>query len=323
MNTLIDLLYDRDMDTRLLEYFVTVADELSVTRAAQRLYAAQSTVSAGLRSLERELGVTLFERTTKTVRLLPAGETLLPEARGVLDGLERLRGLAAESGQGLRGRVRIGTFAAMQLFDLPRILGRFQAEYPFVDIQLVASLAGSTGLAEDLARGRLDLAFSGMPAPSALDAWRLATFEFVVLVPPGHRLAGRASVSLGELSREAWVDVLPGYGNRVQLERVLAERGIARRVTAELAELPSVPSCVAAGLGVAVVPDAIDTSECVTLPIDDDLPPWTLSLVTRRGAARRPQVKALIDLLRARAGHGGFDKKRSAAGASGDASVTR
>lgn len=287
------------METRLLEYFVTVADELSVTRAAERLFVAQSTVSAGLRSLEGELGVALFERTTKSVRLLAAGEVLLPLARALIDDAEELRRAATESGSGLRGRVRIGTFTGMQLLDLPGVLGRFRREHPLVDIQLVSSPVGSTGLADDLGHGRLDLAFLAVPAPPTLDAWPIATFDFVALVPERHPLATRASVSLAQLAGEEWVDVLPGYGNRLQLDWALADRGLARHLAAELPDLPSVAPWVAAGFGVAVVPDVIEASGCARLPLSDPPPPWVVSLAVRRGASRRPLIAALAQVLRA------------------------
>ncbi|GAA2243191.1 LysR family transcriptional regulator [Herbiconiux moechotypicola] len=286
------------METRLLEYFVTVADERSVTRASERLFAAQSTVSAGLRSLETDLGVRLFERTSKSVRLLPAGETLLPLARALLDDLDGMRRVATESATGLRGRVRVGVFSALQVFDLPGALGRFRSRNPLVDVQLMASPTGSTGLLDDLAHGRLDLAFTAVPPPPELDSWPVARYEFVVLLAPGHRLAGAAAVSLEALAAEDWVDVLPGFGNRVQLDRALAERGIVRHIAAELADLPSVPLCVAAGLGVAVVPDAVDPGECVRLPLAEPMPPWVLSLAARHGADRRAHIRALLDELR-------------------------
>ncbi|MEU4842454.1 LysR family transcriptional regulator [Nocardia testacea] len=289
------------MDTRLLEYFVSVADELNVTRAAARLFAAQSTVSAGLNSLERDLGVKLFARTTKTVSLLPAGENLLEEARQILDAVERLRAHAAESTQGIRGTVRIGTFVAMPTFALPRVLARFRDEYPSVDVRLAASFAGSTGLAEDLLRGRLDVAFLALPAPTELDAWELGRYEFVALVPPQHPLAKRRSISLAELAAERWVDVLPGYGNRVRLERSLVERGIVRKLGTEVAELSSVAPYVAAGFGIAVVPDIIDPDGSVRLPLDDPPEPWVLFLASRRGATRQPHIHALVEHLRSHA----------------------
>lgn len=299
---LIALLYHCVMETRLLEYFVTVADERNVTRASERLFVAQSTVSAGLASLERELRVRLFERTTKTVTLLPSGEALLPLARELLDDLEGLRQAATESGSGLRGRVRIGTFAALQVLDLPVILAGFRREHPLVDIQLVASPTGSTGLLDDLAHGRLDLALTAVPAPPDLDSWPLVQVEFVALLPEGHRLASARSVSLADLAADDWVDVLPGFGNRVQLDHVLAERGIVRHIAAELAELPNVAPCVAAGFGVAVVPDVVDSTGCVRVPLTEPMAPWVLSLAVRHGAGRRPQIRALIENIRVAAG---------------------
>jgi DNA-binding transcriptional LysR family regulator len=239
-------------------------------------------------------------RSTKAVRLLPAGEMLLPLARALLDDVEGMRRIATESGSGLRGRVRVGIFSALQVLDLPAALGGFRRRNPNVDVQLLASPSGSTGLLDDLAHGRLDLAFTAVPPPPELDSWPVGRFTFVVLLPPGHRLAGASEVSLAELAADDWVDVLPGFGNRIQLDRVLTEHGIVRHVAAELADLPSVAPCVAAGLGVAVVPDAIEAVGCVKLPLADPMAPWQLSLAARHGADRRPHIKALVDEVRAR-----------------------
>ena len=96
------------MDDRQLAAFVAVAEELHFTRAAARLFVVQSTLSASIRALEQELGSALFERSTRRVALTAVGEALLPEARRAIDGLDRMRSLAAEDAAGLRGRVRVG-----------------------------------------------------------------------------------------------------------------------------------------------------------------------------------------------------------------------
>ncbi len=288
------------METRLLEYFVAVADERSVTAAAERSFAAQSTVSAGLQSLERDLGVRLVERTTKSVRLTAEGEALLPLARAILDELEELRRVAGEAEGGLRGRVRIGTFQALRVLDLPGILGAFRRTHPLVDIRLVTSPAGSSGLFDDLAHDRLDVAFTALPPAADLESWEIGTYDFLALVPPAHPLAARApdgEVTLAELAASDWVDVLPGYGNRVQVDAALVRRGLTRRIAAEVVELPEVPACVAAGLGVAVIPDVVPTPGCVPLRLSDPMPPWRMSLSARRGALRRPHVRALVDAV--------------------------
>ena len=216
------------METRLLEYFVTVADERSVTAASARLFAAQSTVSAGLQSLERDLGVRLLERTTKAVQLTPAGETLLPLARAVLDDVAAVRQVAGESGTGLRGRIRIGTFAGLRIIDLPGFLGDFRRSHPLVDIRLSVSPTGSVGLLDDLQRDRLDLALTAVTPPAGMSAWELGAYPYVALLPPGHARAADRALALADLAGDDWVDVLPGYGNRVQLETELAYLVIPR-----------------------------------------------------------------------------------------------
>lgn len=287
------------MDIRLLEYFVAVADERNVTRAAERLYAAQSTVSAGLRSLEQELGVALFERTTRSISLTPAGEDLLSSARSIVDEWESMREAASESRTGLRGRVSIGTFTAMPLMDLPRVLGQFGRDFPLVDVHLTASPSGSTGLVDDVMQGRLDLAFTTVPPPAGLIAHELAQVPYVALVPEGHALAEAGEVDLATLAGQPWVDVLPGYGNRVQIDRVLAQRGLSRRVVAEIEAMPSIPEYVAAGLGVALIPDGVESPGCARLPVADLAEPWVLSLVVGTSAARRRHVDALRRALAA------------------------
>lgn len=295
---MIEWVYDQGVDTRMLEYFIAVADERNLTRAAARLFVAQSTVSAGLRSLETDLGVRLFERDTKSVALLPAGEALLPLARDVLDVLDTMRSTAQEAGSGLRGRVRVGTFAALRVFDLPGVLGRFRVEHPGVDVQLMTSATGSTGLIDDLVKGRLDLAFVALPVPAGVSATAIVTRPFVAVVPANHALAARDAVSLADLAGEDWVDVLPGFGNRVQLEARLRDEGIVRHVSAEVADLPSIGPFVAAGVGVAVVPDVIDAVGCRVVPLSDGLPDWVVSLAIRRGGERRRAITALADALR-------------------------
>ncbi|WP_137292939.1 LysR family transcriptional regulator [Nocardioides dongxiaopingii] len=288
------------MDQRAVEQFVAVAEELSVTRAARRLYAAQSTVSAGVRSLEHELGTRLFERTTRSMRLTEAGERVLPEARALLAAATRMHDVAADDDAQLRGRVRLGSFAGLDVVDLPHVVATFRAEHPLVDLVLSASPHGSTGLVDDLRRGRLDVAFSSLPDRSDPDlvSVPLVALPFVVLVPPGHRLARRRRVRLAELADEGWVDTLAGYGNRVLLDRTLGERGVRRRLVVEVAELPSVPRYVAAGVGVAVVPDVVEAPGCVRVDLVDGPAPWSVAVCTRRhdgpGAAARALVAALV-----------------------------
>ncbi|WP_432943304.1 LysR family transcriptional regulator [Kribbella sp. CA-253562] len=289
------------MDSRQLEYFVAVAEELSFTRAAQRLFTVQSTVSAAIRSLESDLKTTLFDRSTRQVSLSTAGQALLPEAKAALEALDRARAAVEEASTGLRGSVRIGTMTRLGLVDLADLLGAFYQRYPLVDVQVTTSPSGSSGLADDVRHGRLDVALVGLKRAdlAGLDVRELATVPFVVLVPLTHHLAERAQVSLADLAGERFVDMLPGFGNRTNVDRAFDAAGLPRRVRVEVPDLTTVPEYVRAGLGVAVVPD-LDPGQLpgiARLRLTGVDLTWTLSAITLRGRPPSRAVAALLDLM--------------------------
>jgi DNA-binding transcriptional LysR family regulator len=303
----IDVLDDRSVDTRLLEYFVAVAEERSFTRAADRVLASQSTVSAGIRSLERTLGAELFDRSTRVVELTDAGEAALPGARRAIDGVARVRDVVAADGVDLRGRLRIGTFISLDVVDLPDLLGAFHRRHPLVDLQLVASPAGSTGLAEDVRLRRADLAFSGLPRRELVDlhSVELLRSPFVAVLPEDHRLAGRAGLALADLAPERWIDAPAGYASRIALDRWFERAGMRRAISAEVADAAEMPRLVAAGFGITVLPELIRRAApgVVAVRVDDGGLEFAVSAITRR----RPSAaaRAFLALLAERFGDRG------------------
>lgn len=291
------------MDSRQLEYFVAVAEELSFTRAAQRLFTVQSTVSAAVRALETDLKTTLFDRSTRRVTLSDAGQALLPEAKAALEAIDRARAVVEEASTGLRGNVRIGTMTKLGLVDLAELLGAFYQRYPLVEVQVTTSPTGSSGLADDVRHGRLDVALVGLNRGDmpGLEPRELATVPFVVLVPSNHRLAGRGAIRLADLAGERFVDMLRGFGNRTTVDRAFDNAGLPRRVQVEVPDLTTVPDYVRAGLGVAVIPelDQDEAAGVTRLRITDVDLSWTLSAVTLSGRRPSRAVTALLDLMTA------------------------
>jgi DNA-binding transcriptional LysR family regulator len=291
------------METRQLEYFVAVAEELSFTRAAQRVFAVQSTVSAAVRALETELGARLFDRSTRRVALSAAGVAFLPEAKAAIEALERARATVQEASAGLRGSLRLGVLTSVGGLDLPALLGAFHQRYPLVDIQVKVSLTGSTGLAEEVRQGRLDAALVGLPEAdlAGLAVQRLDNRPFVVLLPAGHRLAARPAVRLADLAGESFVDSPRGFGNRVLVDRAFDALGAPRRVGVEVSDLRTVPGYVRSGLGVAVVPDLPepDGPDVVVLPLAGAGLDWPLNLVTASGTPPSRALRTLLDLVAA------------------------
>jgi DNA-binding transcriptional LysR family regulator len=289
------------VDSRQLEYFVAVAEELSFTRAAQRLFTVQSTVSAAVRALEADLKTTLFDRSTRRVVLSTAGQALLPEAKAALEALDRARAAVEEASTGLRGNIRIGTLARLRMVNLADLLGAFHHKYPMVEVQVATSPTGSTGLADDVRHGRLDVALLSLPAPefNGLEVREIATVPFVALLPSGHRLARQSAVRLEELAGERFVDMPAGFGNRKMVDRAFDTIGMPRRIHIEVPELTTIPDYVRVGLGVAVVPDLELTEEpdVAKVSIKGSELTWTLSVVTAAGRRPSRAVTALLDLI--------------------------
>ncbi|MEV1019918.1 LysR family transcriptional regulator [Streptomyces sp. NPDC050264] len=285
------------METRLIEYAIAVADELSFTRAAQRVYAAQSTVSAGVRALERELGTALFERDQRGVRITAAGQAVLPALRALADAEARARTAADPRGE-LRGELRIGVFSSVSYLAIPRVIGAFHREHPLVDLQLRASPSGSAELADAVRRGRLDLSLYGLPAASApgLAVHRLATTPYAVVLATDHELASREGLSLKDLAGERFVDAPAGFGNRDVLDAALSARGVVRHVRAEVTETSSIPVFVANGLGIALLPELlIPPSEGIAVvPLNEHIT-WEFNVVTRTSTGEA--TAALLEQL--------------------------
>jgi len=228
------------------------------------------------------------------------GAHVIAIAEGAAE-LDRARAAVEEASSGLRGSIRIGTLARLSLVNMAELLGGFHRKYPLVEVQVATSPTGSTGLADDVRHGRLDVALLGLPKPelSGLDVRDIATVPFVALVPSAHPLAERAGVRLEDLARERFVDMPAGFGNRKMVDRAFDAIGMPRRIQVEVPELTTIPDYVRAGLGVGVVPDLElpDAHGVTKLPIEGTELTWTLSVVTLAGRRPSRAVTALLDLI--------------------------
>jgi DNA-binding transcriptional LysR family regulator len=289
------------MELRHFEYFVAVAEELSFTRAAARLHVVQSGVSAVIRNLEADLGVPLLERSSKRVELTDAGAAFLPRARAALDAANSARDAVDEVRGGLRGRLRIGTMAGIDLVDIPALLGRFHREYPDVTVQLVASPHGSRSLVEAVANGSLHLAFVSvpLPGPASVSLRELAWFPLRLVVPARHPLATRPSVSLADLADETFIDYPDGYGNRAVVDRAFNAAGLRRHVSVEVADITAGAHFVLHDLGVAILPSFVipDHPDLRIVPIRETNLRWTMSVATSSLRAVSAASRALLELL--------------------------
>lgn len=289
------------MELRHLEYFVTVADERSFTRAAARLHVVQSGVSAAIKALEHELGLPLLERTAKRFALTDAGAALLPRARATLDAAQAARDAVDEVRGGLRGTVRLGTLTAVGLIDVPALLGAFHQANPEVTVQLTVSTRGSLGLTDALTDGRLDLAFVSWPGrpPAGIHIRQFLQVPLELVVPAGHRLATLAECRIEDLAEEPFVDFPIGFGNRTLVDRAFAAAGVGRRVTVEVIDISTGASFVRHGLGIAILPRFAvreDRGLAVLTVTGADLD-WPLGVAVSAVRAPSAAARALLALI--------------------------
>lgn len=298
---------DDPVEARHLEFFVAVAEELSFTRAAERVHAVQSTVSAGVQALEREIGASLFTRSTRQVTMTSAGRELLPQARAALEAMSQMRAIGSRSRGHVQGAVRVGIISHLESLELPRVLGGFHEAFPMVELSLHTSAKGSSGLLAEIRRGTTDVAFCGLPQTqlAGLFSQLLSRQRFVALLPARHPLAGRARVSLAKLLDDDFVELPMGFGTRHVVDDWLSEKGLHRRVTTEVPDLAMVPDFVAAGFGVAVTPATTDGAasrarhpggEAVAVvPLTEPLV-WDLCVIAREHGRSRA-VDAVLEHL--------------------------
>lgn len=291
------------MELRQLEQFLAVADNLSFTRAAQRLHIVQSGVSATIRALERELGTQLFIRGPAGVRLTYAGEQLRPHARATIDAARAAKDAVVVTQGAIRGTVTIGILPSINVIDLPTVLAELHARHPEVRVQLRAARAGTTGLARQLREGDLDIAllvFTGA-VPADLSARLLVEVPMELVVPADHPLASCASVTLAELAGMSFVDAPPGYGTRIVIDKAFAAAGVERAVTLEVVDLGTAAAYIRKGLGIGFLSwsilKEIDDAGLVSVPVAGHDLCWRLYITT--SAARSPSaaVRALLTLI--------------------------
>jgi DNA-binding transcriptional LysR family regulator len=247
------------VELRQLNHFVAVAEERSFTKAARRLSYVQSALSVSIQSLERELGVQLFERTTHRVALTDAGDALLPYARETLASVEQTLETAAALRGVLRGTVRIGIMQSFGFLDIADLLGRFHRQHPDVEIQIRPSAGGSQALLEELKHGGIDIAFvSVIDDPVGVSTDELGVEDLHLFGTPELLPARRARVQLRTLADATFIDFPTGWGIRAAVDQAFAAAGIdRRRPTIEVADVGACLQLLRAGLGVALLPQSL------------------------------------------------------------------
>ena len=293
------------MELRHLRYFVAVAEEGHITRAAARLGIQQPPLSQQIHALEAELEVQLFRRKPRGVDLTQAGEALLAEARAILDRVEHAILSARRTARGNAGRIGLGFTSSASFHPfVPRIIREFREASPLVSLTLEE--AGTGELVDGLRAERIDAAFVRSPigAVAELDVHSVLEEQMVAALPAGHRLAGRTTrLPLAALEEETFILYRRPLGPGLYDAIIAAcqRAGYSPHIGQEAPRMLATLSLVAAGLGVTLIPASMrrmGIEGVAYRPLDHKaglIAP--LNLACRRGETA-PAVRRFIALVR-------------------------
>lgn len=288
------------MDMRHLRCFVAVAEELHFGRAARRLHLSQPPVSLAIKELEQELGVALFERSSRRIVLTPAGEDALRDARAVLAGADTLRRRAQQTGRGLMGTLSLGFISLPAFSFLPQVLRRFADDHEHVTIALQEGTTDQ--ILHDVESGSLDvgLAFQTPDLPAALQARLVQKEPLVLALPQDHPLAASSTVPLEKLAHERFLG-FERHNGPLMFDAVVAtcmRHGFSPRMF-PARQMHTIVSLVAGGIGVALVPacvKALHREGVVYRPLRGEKTLVETVAVWRR-SDDAPLLRALLALL--------------------------
>jgi DNA-binding transcriptional LysR family regulator len=242
------------VNLRQLEYFVAVAEAGSVTRAAERLFVSQPSLSQQIAALERELGGLLLERLPRGVRLTAAGQSLLPEARATIRHAVRGRRVVRSALELEAGQLEVVVAASTAAGVLPTVLRAWQQSHPRVEISLL-EFPHRRAVDEAARDGAGDIAVGALPASWDGPVERLGWEEFLIVLPEGDPLLSNRMVSLAALADRRWVHFAPAHGLAEVTDLCCAWAGYSPRVAVRTSQVPAAARFAATGLGPALLPE--------------------------------------------------------------------
>jgi LysR family hydrogen peroxide-inducible transcriptional activator len=272
------------MEIHQLRYFCAVAETGSFTRAAEREQIAQPSLSQQIIKLEEELGVRLFDRLGRTVRLTDMGQIFLPRARVILNELRAAKEEVADKQLLAAGPVCVGVIPTIAPYFLPARISAFCRKYPESSINVVEDVTAR--LMDRLRAGLVDMAIMALPIRGHdLECFPLLTERLYAILPKDHRLARNSSVMLKELRTEPFLLLRDDHCFRETTMEVCKRARILPRIIFESGQFSSIVAMVGAGLGISVVPEmALERrSDCSFVLVEDERASRTIGIAILKG----------------------------------------
>ena len=291
------------MDLHKLRTFAVVATEGNITRAARRLSTSQPAVSKQLSELEEALGVALFHRLPRGVRLTEAGTILAHHASRIFAAESAAESELAELTGLARGRLSVGASTTIGSYLIPSVFSAFHREHPEVKLEL--EIANTSVIQAMVLDDRIDLGLhEGIVAREQLVAEVVHYDEMVAIAAPGHPLTERASLVTRDLEEFPFISRERGSGTREVIEAALAAGEVELEPVMTLGSTEAIKNVVASGAGLAIVSRLaveieLSTGRLVALPVEDLRIRRALHMVRLGGKRESPAVEAFTRMLRA------------------------
>jgi DNA-binding transcriptional LysR family regulator len=293
------------MELGQLEFFRTVVEEGSFSKAAERVYRTQPAVSIAVRRLEEEIGAPLFERSQKTPALTEVGELVYDYAKRILSLRDQTLDAVAELRTLQRGRVRIGANESTSLYLLPHLILDYRELYPNVMVELFRY--PSDRLPREVLDRNVDFALMAFePVDRDLESFAVFRDELVLIMHPEHPLAKRASLKINELGEESFLAHNVKTGSRRRVMEAFAQHHTPLRITLELATIETIKRFAQLKIGLAFVPrmcvaEELERGALVTIPVEELNSFRTLWVTHRRATTFSHAAAAFLDVLRQQA----------------------
>lgn len=288
------------MNIRDLAYIVAVADTGSVAEAAQKCHVGQPTLSIQIKKLEAYLGVAIFERAQRRLRVSEAGKPIIALARAIVQDSERLRQTARALADPFALPFRLGVFPTLAPYWLPRVMPVIGHNLPRLTLRLIEEK--SPVLAEQLLQGQIDATLTSLPIMhDDVEMAHLFDDPFLLACPAGHALARRKQVTRADLDGESLLLLEDGHCMRDQALEVCSLAHAQEDAGFRATSLETLRHMVAAGTGITLMPEiaAHPTPGLVYVPFKaSDRPTRPIRLAWRKSAAQPQLIQSLADVMR-------------------------
>ncbi|SFE64762.1 DNA-binding transcriptional regulator, LysR family [Bacillus sp. OV194] len=280
------------MEWQQFEYFRTLARMQHVTRAAEALSITQPALSRSITRFEEEIGVPLFERQGRSIRLNKYGQLFLQRVDNIMKEFEEGKQEIQDLLDPEQGEVSIGFLHTLSTGRIPDLLSSFRQTHPKIHFRL--GQGPSHQLISQMLAGEFDLCLIAPMVSKSPIVWTpLWNEELYVIVPKGHKYAHRSSITLKEIADESFIHLKEGFSLRITVEQLFQEAGLTPKITFEGEEADTVAALVAAGLGISILPNlkGTDQSQITQIPLQNPGCQRTIGIAWVEGRYVPPSVQ--------------------------------